>query len=115
MKSRIYTTWIKPLPELSITRVEICKLNARWRAGQYVRLRVLSTHMGWFVWAESHPFTIASVANTDEGLVLMCKTAGKWTKKLYEMATDSGYGDDGRATGGNVKVTVKGLYSKLSS
>ena len=45
---------------------------------------------------------------------MLCKTAGKWTKKLYEMATDSGYGDNGRVAGGNVKVTIEGPYSKLS-
>jgi len=98
------------LPELSLTRVEISSLNAGWRAGQHVRLRVLSSGMGWFGWMESHPFTIASVSNTEEGLFLLCKKAGKWTGRLYDMAVASGYGEGARRTGGNVKIMVEGPY-----
>ena len=70
--------------------------------------------MGFIGWSESHPFTIASVADTDEGIVLLCKTMGKWTNRLYEMAADSGYGEDGTSTGRNVKVTIEGPYGELS-
>jgi ferric-chelate reductase len=93
-----------------MTRIEISKLNAGWRAGQHVRLRVLSQGMGWFGWTENHPFTIASVSKTEEGLVLMVKKTGKWTSRLYDLAIASGYGENGKGTGGNVKVMVEGPY-----
>lgn len=35
---------------------------------------------------ESHPFTIASVSNDEEGVVLYCSEAGDWTKKLSALA-----------------------------
>jgi len=66
--------------------------------------------MGTFGWTENHPFTIASVSKTEEGLVLMAKKTGKWTTKLYEMAVTSGYGEGGKGTGGNVKVMIEGPY-----
>ena len=110
MKLRICTARIRPLPELSMTRIEISKLNAGWRAGQHVRLRVLSYGMGWFGWTENHPFTIASVSKTEEGLVLMVKKTGKWTSRLYDLAIASGYGENGKGTGGNVKVMIEGPY-----
>lgn len=109
-KTRVTTARIRPLPELSLTRVEIPTLNSGWRAGQHVRLRVLSSGMGWWGWTESHPFTIASVSDAEEGMVLMCKKAGSWTSKLYEMAKASGYGENGKGSGGNVKVIVEGPY-----
>src|SRR5277367_2221413 len=71
-KSRIMNARIQPLPELNTTRLEIPRLNNGWRAGQHVRLRVLSTGMGWFGWAEAHPFTIATAGGSGEdGLVLL--------------------------------------------
>jgi ferric-chelate reductase len=113
VKMRICTVRIRPLPELSTTRIEVPKLNAGWRAGQHVRLRVLSSQMGWWGWTENHPFTIASVSETEEGLVLMCKKTGKWTGKLYDMALASGYGEGGSRAGGNVRATIEGPYGKL--
>jgi ferric-chelate reductase len=84
-KTRVRNARIQPLPELNMTRLEVPRLNAGWRAGQHVRVRVISSGMGWFGWAESHPFTIASMGNGEDGLVLMCKKAGGWTSKLYEV------------------------------
>ncbi|KIM76946.1 hypothetical protein PILCRDRAFT_825962 [Piloderma croceum F 1598] len=110
VKMRICTVRIRPLPELSTTRIEVPKLNAGWRAGQHVRLRVLSSRMGWWGWTENHPFTIASVSETEEGLVLMCKKTGKWTGKLYDMALASGYGEGGSNAGGNVRAMIEGPY-----
>lgn len=102
-----------PFPELSVTHVRVPSLNAGWRAGQHVRLRVLSSWMGWWGWTENHPFTIASLSNTEYGLILMCKQAGPWTTKLYELAKASGYGDCGKGTGVKVKVMVEGPYGTL--
>ena len=87
-------------------------INAGWRAGQHVRLRVLSTAMGLLGMTEVHPFTIASVSRTDEGLVLLCKKSGRWTTKMYEMSSTSVYGEQGQEIGRSVKVMVEGPYGK---
>lgn len=108
-KTRLCNARIRPLPELNLTRVEMPYLNTGWRAGQHVRIRVLSSGMGWFGWAEAHPFTIASLSKGPEGMVLMCKKSGRWTQKLYELGTLAGY----QAEEGGVrrtKVLVEGPY-----
>ncbi|KAG2138380.1 hypothetical protein DEU56DRAFT_912539 [Suillus clintonianus] len=110
MKTRMYNARIRPIPDLMLTRIEIPQLNAGWRAGQHVRLRVLSSAMGWFGWAESHPFTIATAAKTPEGMVLLCKKTGGWTGRLYEMAKVAGYGTDEGAFGRTVQVMIEGPY-----
>ncbi|KAH9475842.1 Ferric reduction oxidase 6 [Psilocybe cubensis] len=102
-KSRYTSAYITPLPELEMTRVEIPSINAGWRAGQHVRLRVLAPWggrgggggwrggMGLGKCLEVHPFTIANVARKEggEGMVLMCKKAGGWTGALYALAKSS--------------------------
>lgn len=62
VQTRIVTAQLRPIPELGMTRIEVPSVNAGWRAGQHVRIRVLSSGMGAFGWMESHPFTIASVS-----------------------------------------------------
>ncbi|KAL0065866.1 hypothetical protein AAF712_007170 [Marasmius tenuissimus] len=110
MKTRIATARIRVLPQLGSTRVEIPDINAGWRAGQHVRLRVVSSGMGLFGWSELHPFTIASCAETPEGMVLMCKKAGDWTEKLYTLAQGiSSSMEEGRGQG-TVRVMVEGPY-----
>ena len=111
IKTRVATAHLRPLPDLGVTRVEIPTLNAGWRAGQHVRLRVFSLGMGLRGWAESHPFTIASVSRcpSGEGLVLMVKKAGDWTNKLYNVAQRADYGE-ANGLGGNVRVIVEGPY-----
>ncbi|XP_006457473.1 hypothetical protein AGABI2DRAFT_123337 [Agaricus bisporus var. bisporus H97] len=125
VKTRITSATIRPLPELDLTRIEIPNINAGWRAGQHVRIRILSSGMGWFGWAEMHPFTIASVGASrssqggtsrrgggggggEEGMVLMCKKTGKWTTRLFEMAKLGGYIDG--FSGRQIKVWVEGPY-----
>ena len=51
------------LAALGTVRLTIATLSAGWRAGQHVRVKVLAAGMGWWGWAESHPFTIASCAD----------------------------------------------------
>ncbi|OBZ77685.1 Ferric reductase transmembrane component 3 [Grifola frondosa] len=111
IKTRYTTARLRPLPDLGMTRVEIPGINAGWRAGQHVRLRVLSLGMGWLGWAESHPFTIASVSRdpSGEGLVLLCKKAGGWTGRLYEVAQRADYGE-ANGLERNAKVLVEGPY-----
>ncbi|PCH37162.1 hypothetical protein WOLCODRAFT_140747 [Wolfiporia cocos MD-104 SS10] len=110
IQTRIVTAHLRPIPELGMTRIEIPSVNAGWRAGQHVRIKVLSTGMGVTGWAESHPFTIASVAKSrgEEGLVLMCKKAGDWTNKLFEVAQRTEY--EAESVGRNVKVVLNGPY-----
>ncbi|KAI8973127.1 incomplete iron reductase [Trametes punicea] len=111
VKSRVAVARLRPLPDLGMTRVEIPSINSGWRAGQHVRLRVLSLGMGWRRWHEAHPFTIASVCRSPsgEGLVLMCKKAGDWTNKLYELAQRADYGE-ANGIGSDVRVVVEGPY-----
>src|SRR5258706_8555912 len=107
VKTRIATASIRPVAELDVTRVEIPQINAGWHAGQHVRLRVLTFRMGWFGWAETHPFTIASVSRgSPDGMVLLCKRAGDWTRELYDMAQEGTKHCDG----GRIKVVVEGPY-----
>ncbi|KIK52631.1 hypothetical protein GYMLUDRAFT_963313 [Collybiopsis luxurians FD-317 M1] len=108
IKTRLTTAIIRPLPELGMTRVEIPSINAGWRAGQHVRLRVLSSGMGLLGWSEVHPFTIASIVKGEEGMILMCKKAGDWTNKLFDLAKLGGYEDGSEAR--QVKVMVDGPY-----
>ncbi|KAF9239998.1 hypothetical protein BU15DRAFT_74226 [Melanogaster broomeanus] len=110
LKTRLSDARIRPIPDLCLTRIEIPEVNAGWRAGQHVRIRILSSAMGWIGWAEVHPFTIATVARTPEGLVLMCKNVGGWTGKLYEMAKVAGYGCEEGDVGRAVLTAIEGPY-----
>ena len=71
---------------------------------------MLSSGMGLIGWAEVHPFTIASVSRGQEGVVLICKKTGAWTKNLYEIAKLGGYtrGEIGR----KVTVVLEGPYGQ---
>lgn len=114
LKSRVPQAYLQPIPEIGTTLIRIPKLNAGWRAGQYVRLRVLSKRMGWYAWSEAHPFTIASACEGSgtDGMVFMVKKTGRWTRKLYDIATsptDSESGSDPC-----VRVLVEGPYGKLA-
>ncbi|KAJ6465134.1 hypothetical protein DFH09DRAFT_1278283 [Mycena vulgaris] len=107
VKTRITTATIRPIPALGVTRVEIPYINKGWRAGQHVRIRVLSTAMGATGWAQVHPFTIASESNSNEGIVLMCKKTGTWTQKLFATAATS---QSEKGVGRDVKIVVEGPY-----
>lgn len=102
-KTRICTATLRPVPELGMTWVEIPHLNAGWRPGQHVRLRILSARLGILGWTEIHPYTVASASG--DGLILMVKKAGDWSNGLYNMATkiDAIYAGDG---GSSTKATV---------
>jgi ferric-chelate reductase len=110
LKSRISEATLRPMPDLGLTRVEIPRLNAGWRAGQHVRIRVISSGMGLLGWSEIHPFTIASVGG--DGMLLMCKKTGSWTTKLYNMATSSSPAEK-NVTSRNVKVILEGPYGGI--
>lgn len=113
-KTRISTATLRPIPELGMTRIEIPHLNAGWRAGQHVRLRILSGSLGILGWSEVHPFTIASA--TGDSLTLMVKKAGDWTTKVYDMATksDAIYSGDG-GSGMRARVWIEGPYGGVGN
>ncbi|KAJ7153949.1 ferric reductase like transmembrane component-domain-containing protein [Mycena crocata] len=105
-KTRITTASIRAIPEFGATRVELPYINHGWRPGQHVRLQILSSTMGIVGWTEVHPFTIASQSRGEEGLILICKTRGIWTDKLFTAATNGQW----RGVGRNIKVAVEGPY-----
>ncbi|TFY69686.1 hypothetical protein EVJ58_g278 [Rhodofomes roseus] len=102
IKTRVCTARIQCFPELCATWVEIPSLTSGWRAGQHVRLRVLSRSMGWVGWTETHPFTIASASRgvAQQGLVLLCKNTGRWTRRLQALSRRE------QLDGSNVTITV---------
>ncbi|CCM01239.1 uncharacterized protein FIBRA_03288 [Fibroporia radiculosa] len=110
VQTRITTAHVRALPELGTTRLEIPTVNAGWRAGQHVRIKVLSMGMGPLGCLEGHPFTIASVSKSrgEEGLVLMIKKAGDWTTRLFELAQKDTPEEGG--AGRKVKVLIQGPY-----
>jgi ferric-chelate reductase len=113
IKTRFCKATLRPLPDLGVTRIKVSQINAGWRAGQHVRVRILSSGMGWWGWTEVHPFTIASISGGNEGLVLMCKKTGKWTNRLYEIAKARGYVE--AEMGRKVTLMVEGPYGTFKS
>lgn len=114
-KTRISKATLDPIHELGLTRVEIPQINAGWRAGQHVRLRVLSSGMGILGWSEVHPFTIASVSGDGQGLVLLCKKAGNWTNKLFRLAQSNWGNAEKVGQGVQVWVMLEGPYGGLGN
>jgi ferric-chelate reductase len=100
------------MPHLDSTKVVISSYNTGWRAGQHIRLRVLSMGLGWLGWAEVHPFTIASVSRGQDGIVLICKRTGTWTKSLFDIAKLGGRASEDGEIGRKVKVVVEGPYGQ---
>lgn len=117
MKTRICIAKISVIPELNMTRVELSDVRHGWRAGQHVRLRLLSAELGLADWAVAHPFTIANASSprSGQGLVLMCKKAGKWTNKLYSAAEHAGYYgiDNGYGAFRQMRAIIEGPYGTL--
>ncbi|EMD32448.1 hypothetical protein CERSUDRAFT_88076 [Gelatoporia subvermispora B] len=123
IKSKVATAQLYPIPALKATRIEVRGINAGWRAGMHVRVRVLggahgSPGMGVRGW-ESHPFTIANVSKNPNGtgLVLIVKAAGDWTNRLYDLARTAaaaGYSEkqvDAETQGpASVKMMIEGPY-----
>jgi hypothetical protein len=119
-KSHHVTATLYTLPALDSTFVEIPSISGGWRAGQHIRLRVLSSKMGWFGWAEPHPFTIASIPtrNRAGAVQLYVKKHGDWTRALYKLAgthegdVEASWRKRGTAIGRGkvVRVIVEGPY-----
>lgn len=113
-KSRVATANLTPVPALKCTQLSVPELTRGWRAGQHVRVRVLNSRMGALGWAETHPFTIASISAPEgggDGLTLLCKRAGDWTESLYSLSQrQSADNGDGFGMGSRVKVVIEGPY-----
>jgi ferric-chelate reductase len=67
--------------------------------------------MGWLAWSEAHPFTIASgCANAaGDGMVLMIKKTGGWSRKLYDIGSKPSSECEARPES-RVRVIVEGPY-----
>lgn len=111
-KTRIATAVLTPHSSEDVVRVQVSTINAGWRAGQHVRLRVLSFggHMGLFGWTEVHPFTIASASGCPEGLALVIKKSGDWTGNLSELARGRRDAEKTFNYGVPVRVWLEGPY-----
>lgn len=118
IQTHYVTATIHYVPELKSTRVVIPALRSGWLAGQHVRLTVPSVAMGVTQALESHPFTIASTSEDEEGMVLYCREAGDWTRRLAHLARGtsrdvlamSKLREAGFGAGRRVNVLVQGPY-----
>ncbi|KAI0055968.1 hypothetical protein BV25DRAFT_1668797 [Artomyces pyxidatus] len=124
-KTRFPTALLSAEPHLNSgsSHLYFPTLTKGWRAGQHVRIRVVSpgrrSWVGWWAaWLVGHarPFTIASAAN-GHGMELIVKKHGVWTHQLFDMAVDDGDSEKGRKGKGSrnlvreVRVLVEGPYS----
>ncbi|KLO15167.1 hypothetical protein SCHPADRAFT_871410 [Schizopora paradoxa] len=117
LRQKITKAYLYAVPELGMTRVEIPSIRGGWRAGQHIRLRVL-TGMGPTMWFETHPFSIVSVSSDNhlnnnelgDGLVLMCKRVGGWTERLYALASSARSEEKAVC----VRVSLDGPYGGLA-
>ncbi|KAI6157256.1 hypothetical protein BKA82DRAFT_790408 [Pisolithus tinctorius] len=114
-KTHITTATLCPIPELGLTKIEIPTLNSGWRVGQHVRLRVLSTGMGYLGLTEVHPFTITNMERTEEGMVLMCKKTGRWMTNVYNVSVMEKCGEQGGGVYKSVRVMVEGPYGGIGN
>lgn len=117
VQSHYVTATIHYIPELKSTRVVVPALSSGWRAGQHIRLQVVSTAMGFGQAIESHPFTIATTSEDEDGLVLYCREAGDWTRSLANLARGGAgqqVNESGMGSGQNVNVIIQGPYGQFA-
>ncbi|KAI9451845.1 ferric reductase like transmembrane component-domain-containing protein [Russula earlei] len=124
-RTRYTTAWLTAEHALNggTTLVHVPSLGAGWRAGQHVRLRVVSR--AWFGWwatwlvNRARPFTIAAGSNSS-GMMLPVKAQGSWTRGLLRMSGDAADArpeekftdiERGRGPAREVRVIVEGPYS----
>jgi ferric-chelate reductase len=114
-KTKITRAELLALQAAGSTVVTIPALRTGWRAGQHVRIRVpaLGLRLGF----EGHPFTISS-APDGEGMILMCKNSGDWTRALHKLAQGpSSQRESALGTNAPVDVTmiVEGPHGGLGN
>lgn len=120
-RTRYTTAWLTAESGLNggTTLVNVPSLDAGWRAGQHVRIRVIGdTWFDWFktwMFGRARPFTIASASNTG-GMLLAIRARGAWTRKLLRMATVDDAAEKptepelGSEPGRAVRIIVEGPY-----
>jgi NAD(P)H-flavin reductase len=114
-KTKVTRAELLALQIAGSTVVTIPALRTGWRAGQHVRIRVPA--LGWRLGFEGHPFTISS-APDGEGLILMCKNSGDWTRALHALAQGpSNHSESALGTNAPVDVTmiVEGPHGGLGN
>ncbi|PAV17748.1 iron reductase [Pyrrhoderma noxium] len=88
VKTRVGWAWCTPVPALGVTRVEVKGIRSGWRAGQHVRIRVLTTQFGGGGGGGGSSGSGSGGGGSEgEGMVLFVKKAGKWTNGLYDAAS----------------------------
>ena len=128
VRTRHTTGWLTAEHALNrgTTLVHVPSLRAGWRAGQHVRVRVVSG--GWLAWlmtwflCRARPFTIAAGSDSG-GVVLQIKALGSWTCNLLRVAGDADNArparrpeqisidaERGRRSTREVRVIIEGPY-----
>ncbi|KAJ9122750.1 hypothetical protein QFC24_004179 [Naganishia onofrii] len=102
-RTRIAEANLQVAPGTDSTIVSVPGLKKGWRAGQHIVVRI--PKMGGLDGIEGHEFTIASAPNA-EGLRLIIKNAGNWSKKLRDISLES----DKTGSGLLTRVIVEGPY-----
>lgn len=106
------------------TLVHVPSLRAGWRAGQHVRIRIVSGGWlarltTWFLY-RARPFTIAAGPDSG-GMMLQIRARGSWSRYLLRVAGDADDSDvnlkdmsksaeRGRGSALEVRVIVEGPY-----
>jgi len=123
-RTRYTKAWLTAEHSLNggTTLVHVPSLGAGWRAGQHVRLRVISdAWLGWWstwLFGRARPFTIAAGSNSG-GMILSVKVQGSWTRRLLGMSGDAADArpkerftdpERGRGPSREVRVIVEGPY-----
>jgi ferric-chelate reductase len=130
VRTRHTTGWLTAEYSLNrgTTLVRVPSLRAGWRAGQHVRVRVVSS--GWLAWlvtwflCRARPFTIAAGSDSG-GVVLQINALGSWTRNLLRVAGDADNArparspeqistdvtvERGRGSAREVRVIIEGPY-----
>jgi ferric-chelate reductase len=109
VRTRHTTGWLTAEHALNrgTTLVHVPSLRTGWRAGQHVRVRIVSG--GWLAWlttwflCRARPFTIAAAGSDSGGVMLQIKAFGSWTRNLLRVAGDA---DNARITGYPEKISA---------
>jgi ferric-chelate reductase len=96
LKTRICSATVtSPDDASALVLINIPGLGSGWRAGQHIRVRVLSRELGGLRWAEAHPLTIAGPPRAPDGsgMTLLLQRTGAWSRSLHALALTDGGGD----------------------
>ncbi|KAJ9115815.1 hypothetical protein QFC22_004956 [Naganishia vaughanmartiniae] len=107
--TRYTVATLQALPGAESTLIIIPALTRGFVPGQHVRIRMwslLTTRnrgMKWRDAMESHPFTISTPSDAGEGVTLVTKSAGDWTRAVYDLAVRD-------PAGVQVRCSIEGPY-----